>query len=91
MASGSRRARSREVWMVPLENETRRNLNFPRIYGLRRGEGAKERQGNSGIARGDRLMWGAEGCSELQARGNIGRTLLWSEFEWFLKWKMQMG
>lgn len=35
------------------------NLNFPRIYGLRRGNGAKERQQNSGIARGDRLMWGS--------------------------------
>lgn len=67
------------------------NLNFPRIYGLGRGEGAKERQGNSGIARGDWLIWGAGGCSELQARRYIGRTLLWSEFECFLKWKMQMG
>ena len=63
----------------------------PRVHGLGGGEGAKERQWHSGIARGDWLMWGARGCCELQAGRNIDRTLLGSEFECFLKWKMDVG
>ena len=46
------------------------------MHRLEKRERAKERQRNSGIARGDWLMGGPAGCCELLPGGSLGYSLV---------------